>query len=307
MKLATLDDGSADGRLVVVSRDLRAAAPVPHARSLQQALDHWDDSLAEMLALSVRLNEGRVLGTLEFNPQDCRSPLPRAVQWVRQRDAQIVQGASDAFLAPMQDIALADESWYADLRAGLAAITGPVASGAEAATAAQSLRLLMLVNDPVLGQAGVQGLGPLQASPGAAFSPVAVTPDELGAAWDGRRLHARLRCFVNGVKLGEIDLAGNAEHDDLPQLIARTAQVRRLGAGSIFGVEPSTAVPARAIAEGGAGYAHLAQLREAEARMHGAPRTPWLGLGDRVLLDLLDAERLSVFGAIEQRVSLRAR
>ena len=315
MKLATLNDGTRDGRLIVVSRDLRSAAPVPHARNLQSALDHWDECLAEMLALSARLNDGHVRGTLEFDPRECLSPLPRAYQWAHaahtgENPPRLTQACSDAFFSPTQNIALASEGWRCDLRAGLAAITGDIPAGVEAHGAASSILLLMLFHDMQLARVEGDGGAARWTDAGAAFSPVAVTPDELGEAWDGERLHARLRAFVNGVKLGELDCAGPGTFG-FPELIAQAAHTRRIGGGSIFGLYPSSgAAPeagaAQSVTQGGSGFASIAELRAAELNRNGRAHSEFLGQGDQVLIDLLDRERLSVFGAITQRIALRS-
>ena len=316
MKLATLNDGSRDGRLIVVSRDLRSAAPVPHARNLQSALDHWDECLAEMLALSARLNDGHVRGTLEFDPHECLSPLPRAYQWAYAKQTaatplKLTQASSDAFFAPTQDITLASEGWHCDLRAGFAAITGDIPAGADAGRAASSILLLMLFHDMQVTPPNVDADGPaIWTDTGAAFSPVAVTPDELGEAWDGQRLHGRLRAFVNGVKLGELDCAAQGACG-FAELITQAAHTRRVGSGSVFGPYPPSSLDALdtplPVTQGGSGFASIAELRVDEMR-HGAhAQSPFLGQGDQVLIDLLDRERLSVFGAITQRIALRDR
>lgn len=336
MKLASLRDGTRDGRLIVVSRDLKSAAPVPHARTLQAALDQWDESLAEMLALSERLDRGRVSGTLEFNPAECLSPLPRAYQWVQarawpnheqvllrahgvgagerqSRRALMVQGGSDAFLAPTEDIFLAEPGWACDLEAGIAVVTTDIAAGADSDQAASAIRLVMLFNDlglrPTGTDAALTDPDPYQAQLGAAFSPVAVTPDELGAAWNGRKLHGRLRCFINGAKLGEPD-AGVDMRFDFGDLLAHAARTGRLSAGSIFGAGPVSNAgddggPAKPLPQGGPGYASISEARAAETLLQGAPMTAFLGSDDSLRIDMLDAERLSIFGAIEQRVLMR--
>ncbi|MGQ0530149.1 MAG: fumarylacetoacetate hydrolase family protein [Panacagrimonas sp.] len=313
MKLATLNDGTRDGRLIVVSRDLRSAAPVPHARNLQNALDNWDECLAEMLALSARLNDGHVRGTLEFDPRECLSPLPRAYQWAYASQAAsrpgLTQASSDAFFAPTQEIALASEGWHCDLRAGLAVMTRDIAAGVDAPRATSSILLLMLFHDMQLAPVDAQAADQASWSgAGAAFSPVAATPDELGEAWDGQRLHATLRAFVNGVKLGELDCAA-ANASGFADLISQAARTRRMGSGSIFGLYPSstreTQTAPLSVAQGGAGFASIAELRADELRRGAATQSLFLGQGDQVQIDLLDRERLSVFGAITQRIALR--
>lgn len=334
MKLASLRDGTPDGRLIVVARDLTSAAIVPHARTLQFALDHWDESLAEMEALSDRLNAGHVRGTLGFDQRECLSPLPRAYQWAdgsaylnhlalvrRARDADlpaslltdplIYQGGSDAFLAPYEDIPLVDESWGCDLEAEVAVVTGEVAMGASADEALRSVRLVMLANDVSLRRLVpaelAKGFGFYQSKPASAFSPCAVTPDELGSAWDGRRLHGRIRSFIDGVLIGDPD-AGQGMHFDFGQLIAHAARTRRLGSGSVIGSGTVSNAgadggPGRPIGQGGRGYSCLAELRAVETLLLGEARTSFLRWGQTVRIEMTDQENRSIFGAIEQRVA----
>jgi fumarylacetoacetate (FAA) hydrolase len=334
MKLASLKDGTRDGRLVVVSRDLKSAAPVPHARTLQMALDQWDESLAEMEALSDRLNEGRVSGTLEFDPRDCLSPLPRAYQWAdgsaylnhlalvrRARGAEMpknllsdplmYQGGSDAFLAPHEDIPLAEEGWGCDFEAEVAVVTCDVALGSDERVASDSIRLVMLANDvslrSLIPAELAKGFGFFESKPASSFTPCAVTPDELGAAWDGRRLRGRLRSFVDGVLIGEPD-AGEGMHFDFARLIAHAARTRRLGSGSIIGSGTVSNAgedggPGRPVADGGRGYSCLAELRAVETLLRGEAKTPFLRWGQTVRIEMLDQAGHSIFGAIEQRVA----
>ena len=334
MKLATLRDGTPDGRLVVVSRDLASAAPVPHARSLQAALDNWDESLAEMLALSERLNQGRVSGTLAFDPKECLSPLPRAYQWadgsaylnhvelVRKSrgvampdsfasDPLMYQGGSDSFLAPHEAIPLADESWGLDLEAELAVVTAQVPIGVGAAAASAAIRLVMLVNDVslrgLIPNELAKGFGFFQSKPSSAFSPCAVTPDELGSAWDGRRLLGRLQVFINGQPFGDLETGKDLQFD-FAQLIEHAARTRRLGIGTIIGSGTVSnrgmdGGPGLPMVEGGHGYACIAEQRAVETILHGGPRTAWLKHGDRVRIEMRGDDGGLIFGAIDQVVS----
>jgi fumarylacetoacetate (FAA) hydrolase len=333
MKLATLRDGTRDGRLLVVSRDLTRAAPTPQIRTLQDALDDWEVTAPTLQELSDRLNDGMIAGTLDFDPRECLSPLPRAYQWadgsayvnhvelVRKArgaemppsfwtDPLMYQGGSDSFLAPCEAIPLADESWDCDLEAEVAAVTGDVPIGASTDAARGAIRLLMLVNDVslrnLIADELAKGFGFFQSKPSSAFSPCAVTPDELGGAWDGGRVHLPLRSRVNGVELG-MPNAGVDMTFDFPTLIAHAAKTRPLGAGTIVGSgtvsnRGADGGPGRAIADGGVGYSCLAELRCVETIMHGAARTPFLKRGDRVHIEMLDGEGRSVFGAIHQLV-----
>ncbi|MDI3258602.1 MAG: fumarylacetoacetate hydrolase family protein [Sinobacteraceae bacterium] len=334
MKLATLKDGSRDGRLVVVSRDLSRAAPAPQVKTLQAALDDWEAVAPELLALAQRLDAGMIAGTLEFDPAACLAPLPRAYQWAdgsayvnhvqlvrKARGAELppsfwtdplmYQGGSDSFLAPTEDIPLAEESWGCDLEAEVAVIIDDVPLGATAETARAAIRLLVLVNDVSLRHLIpaelAKGFGFFQSKPSSALSPCAVTPDGLGAAWDGGRVHRPLLSQVNGVPLGAPD-AGVDMTFDFPTLIAHAAKTRRLTAGSLIGSGTVSnrgpdGGPGAPIAEGGVGYSCLAELRAVETLRHGAPRTPFLKWGDRVRIEMLDETGRSIFGAIDQRVA----
>ena len=334
MKLATLRDGSRDGRLVVVSRDLARAAPVPQVKTLQEALDDWDAIAPDLALLSAQLNEGRIAGTLAFDAADCLSPLPRAYQWAdgsayvnhvelvrRARGAElpaslytdplIYQGGSDTFLAPREPIPCASaEDWGVDLEGELAVVTGDVPMGVTAEAAGSAIRLLMLVNDVSLRNLMpaelAKGFGFFHSKPSTAFGPVAVTPDELGGAWDGARLHRRLLSWINGLRFGEPD-AGRDMLFGFPQLIAHAARTRRLAAGTLIGSGTvSNRGPdgghGRPIAEGGVGYSCLLELRTVETLRHGAATTPYLKPGDTVRLEMLDEAGASLFGAIEQVV-----
>jgi len=333
MKLATLRDGSRDGRLIVVSRDLAHAAPVPQIKTLQEALDDWDAVAPDLALLSAQLNEGRIAGTLAFNPADCLSPLPRAYQWAdgsayvnhvelvrRARGAElppdfwteplIYQGGSDSFLAPCDPIPAASEAHGIDFEAELAVITGDVPMGIAAEAAGETIRLLMLVNDVSLRELTpaelLRGFGFFHSKPSSAFSPVAITPDELGAAWDGQRVHRPLLSSLNGQRLGQ-PLAGVDMVFGFPQLIAHAAKTRALVAGSILG---SGTVSNRGadggfgatIADGGVGYSCLLELRTLEALRDGQPSTPYLKHGDTVRIEMIDDDGASIFGAIEQVV-----
>ena len=334
MKLATLRDGTRDGRLLVVSRDLASCAPAPaSARTLQGALDDWDAVLPQLQALSDEINGGKIAGTMEFNPRDCCSPLPRAYQWadgsayvnhvelVRKArgaempkefwtDPLMYQGGSDSFLGPLDPIRIADEAWGIDLEAEVAVVTGDVPMGAPAGRAGAAIRLLMLVNDVSLRNLIpaelAKGFGFFQSKPSTAFSPVAVTPDELGAAWDGARLHLPLVSHVNGQKLGEPN-AGVDMTFDFPALVAHAAKTRPLVAGSIIGSgtvsnRGADGGPGRPVAEGGVGYSCLAEVRSVETLRNGKPATPFLKFGDRVRIEMFDAGGRSIFGAIDQAV-----
>jgi fumarylacetoacetate (FAA) hydrolase len=334
MKLATIKDGTRDGRLVVVSRDLGHASFAPSAKTLQAALDDWDAVLPELQQISEELNAGRIASTLAFDARECHSPLPRAYQWAdgsayvnhvelvrRARGAEMpqsfwadplmYQGGSDKFLDPCGAILAASEDWGIDLEAELAVVTGDVPMGATPATARAQIRLLMLVNDVslrnLIPDELAKGFGFFQSKPSSAFSPVAVTPDELGTAWDGARLHLSLRSTINGAALGQPD-AGVDMAFDFPTLVAHAAKTRALCAGSIIGSgtvsnRDADGGPGRPIGAGGLGYSCLAEVRTVETLQHGEPQTPFLRFGDRVRIEMFDAQGRTVFGAIDQIVA----
>ena len=333
MKLATLKDGTRDGRLVVVSRNLSHAAPAPHVKTLQAALDDWETIAPELEALSARLNQGMIAGTMAFNAEECLSPLPRAYQWadgsayvnhvelVRKArgadmppsfwtDPLMYQGGSDTFLAPTQAIPLADAAWGCDLEAEIAVITGDLALGSTPAQAAQGIRLLLLVNDVslrnLIPNELAKGFGFFQSKPSSAFSPCAVTPDELGAAWDGGRVHRPLLSLINGRKLGQPD-AGIDMTFDFPTLVAHAAKTRALGAGAIIGSgtvsnRGADGGPGKPVDQGGVGYSCLAEVRTIETIQLGKAQTPFLKQGDRVRIEMFGEDGQSIFGAIDQAV-----
>ncbi len=334
MKLATLADSSRDGHLVVVSRDLtRCASAAAIAPSLQAALDDWASARPALLALADALERG-ALASAPFDQTGARSPLPRAYQWldgsayvnhvalVRQargaemptsfwHDPLMYQGASDTFLDPRQPIVLASEDYGIDMEAEVAVITGDVPMAANRARAGAEIRLVMLVNDVSLRHLVpaelAKGFGFLQSKSSTAFSPVAVTPDELGTAWDGARLHLPIEVELNGVPIGRPH-AGIDMTFDFPALIAHAAKTRALLAGSIIGSGTVSnrgpdGGPGRTLAEGGVGYSCLAELRTVETIRYGAPKTPFMRFGDDVRIAMNDAAGQSVFGTIHQRVA----
>jgi fumarylacetoacetate (FAA) hydrolase len=333
MKLATLKDGTRDGRLMVVSRDLRSAALLPQARTLQAALDDWRSVTPHLQELTDKLNSGRVRDTLEFKARDCHAPLPRAYQWadgsayvnhvelVRKArgaempasfwtDPLMYQGGSDCFLGPCDPIRLASEDWGIDFEAEVAVITDDVPMGVTPAQAAELIRLVVLVNDVSLRNLVpaelAKGFGFFQSKPSSALSPCAVTPDELGAAWRDGKLHRPLMTQLNGALFGKPD-AGVDMTFDFPTLIAHAAKTRALCAGSIIGSgtvsnKDADGGPGKPVAEGGAGYSCLAELRTIETLAHGSAKTPFLKFGDRVRMQMDDAAGRSIFGVIDQVV-----
>ena len=332
MKLASLKHGR-DGRLVVVSRDLTKATDafviVP---TLQAALDDWERVSPYIEDLARQLEIGSV-PSFRFHEHDCASPLPRAYQWAdgsayvnhvelvrRARGAEMpasfwtdplmYQGGSDAFIGPRDPIRMADEAWGIDFEAEVAVVIGDVPMGASREEAARAIRLVMLVNDVSLrnlipAELG-KGFGFFQAKPSSAFSPVALTPDELGAAWDGGKVSLPLASFVNGKPFGRPN-AGVDMTFDFPTLIAHAAKTRPLSAGSIVGSGTVSnrgpdGGPGKTIADGGVGYSCIAELRTVETIRDGAAKTPFLAFGDSVRIEMKDANGHSLFGAIEQSV-----
>ena len=336
MKIASLKHGR-DGRLVVVSRDLTKATDafviVP---TLQAALDDWDRASPYLEDLARQLETGSV-PSFRFHEHDCASPLPRAFQWadgsayvnhvelVRKArgaempasfwtDPLMYQGGSDSFIGPRDPIRMADEAWGIDFEGEVAVIVGDVPMGATREEAAGAIRLVMLVNDVSLrnlipGELA-KGFGFFQSKPSSAFSPTAVTPDELGEAWDGGRLHLPLLSTLNGRPFGKPN-AGVDMTFDFPALIAHAAKTRPLAAGSIIGSgtvsnKGADDGPGRRIEDGGLGYSCLAELRTVETIRDGAATTPFLRFGDTIRIEMKDARGHSIFGAIEQKVERSA-
>ncbi|WP_296711698.1 fumarylacetoacetate hydrolase family protein [Rhodoblastus sp.] len=338
MKLASLKHGR-DGRLVVVSKDLtHAALAADIAPTLQAALDNWTQAAPKLAALARRI-EALSVETFPFRERDCASPLPRAYQWadgsayvnhvalVRKArgadlppsfwtDPLMYQGGSDTFLGPRDPIPfIGDESFGLDLEAEIAVIADDTPMGVDERTARSHIKLLMLVNDVTLrgltGPELAKGFGFYQSKPSSAFSPVAVTPDELGAAWDGAKLNLPLLSFVNDAPLGRPD-AGIDMTFDFGRLIAHAARTRMLSAGTIIGSgtvsnRAADGGPGRPISSGGLGYSCLAELRVVEKLLEGETRTPFLKPGDRVRIEMLDERGQSIFGAIEQEVTSNGR
>jgi fumarylacetoacetate (FAA) hydrolase len=323
MKLASLKAGR-DGRLAVVSRGLTRAvmAGVP---TLQVALDGWDTHAPALKKLADRLEAGRAPGSFAFDPAACASPLPRAYQWadgsayvthvelVRKArgaempasfwtDPLMYQGGSDGFLGPTDDILAADEAWGIDLEGEVAVITGEVPCGCSVDEARRHIRLVMLCNDVSLRNLVpaelAKGFGFFQSKPASAFSPVAVTPEELGDAWRDGKLHLPLLVEVNGVAFGRPD-AGTDMVFSFPQLIAHAARTRALSAGTIIG-SGTISNQDRSV-----GSACIAERRMLEQLETGGPKTSFLKFGDRLRIEMQDPEGRSIFGAIEQHVGRR--
>jgi fumarylacetoacetate (FAA) hydrolase len=330
MKLASLKGGR-DGRLVVVSRDLSRYLPADSvAGTLQKALDSWDRCEPKLEAIAEDLLDKNTGET--FEPAQCASPLPRAYQWadgsayvnhvelVRKArgaempesfwtDPLMYQGGSDSFIGPNDPILAASEDWGIDFEAEVAVVTGDVPMGVSAKDARAHIKLIMLVNDVSLrnlipGELG-KGFGFFQSKPSSAFSPVAVTPDELGAAWKSGKLHMPLLSFLNEDPFGRPD-AGLDMTFDFGQLIAHAARTRPLGAGTIIGSGTVSnkldGGPGKSVNEGGVGFSCIAEIRMIETIESGKPKTEFLKFGDRVRIEMRDGDGLSIFGAIDHEV-----
>ncbi len=331
MKLASRKHGR-DGELLVVTRDLARAASASDIRpTLQAALDDWTGCHEALAARHAALESGEVEG-FAFKPTDCAAPLPRAFQWAdgsayvnhvelvrRARGAEmppsfwedplIYQGGSDDLLGPCDDIVVPDEAYGIDLEGEIGVITDDVPMGPPAERALDYVRLVVILNDVSLrklipGELA-KGFGFYQSKPATAFSPVAVTPDELGDAWRDGKLHLPLVSHINGDLFGRPD-AGVDMTFSFARLIAHAARTRNLCAGTIIGSGTVSnrldGGPGRPVAEGGVGYSCLAEQRTVETLLHGEPRSDFLKFGDRVRIEMLDAGGHTIFGAIEQRV-----
>ena len=332
MKLASLKHGR-DGALVVVSKDLTQCARVADiATTMQQALDNWEVVAPQLQERYAQLNAGELADAKAFSADACVSPLPRAYQWadgsayvnhvelVRKargaempesfwHDPLMYQGGSDSFLAPTEDILVADEAYGIDLEGEIAVITDDVSMGINAEHAGSHIKLLMLVNDVSLrglipGELA-KGFGFFQSKPSSAFSPVAITPDELGDAWNGSTISLPLLSYINGKPFGkpmvDVDMTF-----DLPTLVAHAAKTRPLEAGTVIGSgtvsNKLNGGPGKTIDEGGVGYSCIAEIRMIETIANGKPSTSFLKFGDRVKIEMLDGDGNSIFGAIEQTV-----
>jgi len=322
MKLASLKQGGRDGSLVVVDKDLEGFARATGiALTLQAALEDWERAAPELQRLYEALSEGG-LAREDFAESACASPLPRAYQFadgsayvnhvelVRKArgadmppslwaDPLMYQGLSDGFLGPHEDIALASEEWGIDFEAEVAVVVDDVPMGIPAEAAHGHIKLLMLVNDVSLRNLIpaelAKGFGFFQSKPASAFSPVAVTPDELAGAWRSGKVHLPLLSYLNGSLIGRPN-AGVDMNFDFPTLVAHAARTRILSAGTIIG---SGTVSNR---DRSVGSSCLAEVRTLEVLDQGKATTPFLRFGDRVRLEMLDEDGKSIFGAIDQRV-----
>jgi fumarylacetoacetate (FAA) hydrolase len=295
---------------------------VTDVQTLQEALDHWKDVSSVLRSLHPQLNQGLANDSFPLNLKELASPLPRAYQWadgsaylnhvelVRKArgaelpdnlrtDPLIYQGGSDGFLGPFDPIPVTSEDWGIDFEAEVAVITDDVPMGVTVGEASEHIKLVMLVNDVslrnLIPNELAKGFGFFQGKPASAFSPVAISPDELGTAWDGRKLSLPLSTWFNGKLFGNPD-AGVDMAFDFPALIAHAARTRSLAAGSIIG---SGTVSNR---DRSRGCSCIAERRMIEIIEKGTPTTQFMRFGDRVHIEMLDPERRSIFGAIDQQV-----
>ena len=333
MKLATYKDGSRDGQLVVVSRDLGSAHYATGiATRLQQVLDDWGFLSPQLQDLYDSLNRGNARHAFPFDPAQCMAPLPRAYQWAdgsayinhvelvrKARNAEVpesfytdplmYQGGSDDFIGPRDPVVVPSESFGIDFEAEIAVVTADVRMGATPEQALDGIRLVMLANDVSLRNLIpaelAKGFGFFQSKPATAFSPVAVTPDELGNAWVGGRLHLTLYSIWNGRKVGMCD-AGEEMTFHFGQLIAHLAKTRNVRAGSIIG---SGTVSNKGVEKKGGGmdwpkgYSCIAEKRCIETIQDGQPSTEFMKFGDTIKIEMKGKDGHSIFGAIDQEVA----
>ncbi len=323
MKLATLKNGTRDGELVIVSKNLqRAVSATTVAPTLQRLLDDWQELASKAQLIYTQLNAGELNESFAFEEANCESPLPRAYQWAdgsayvrhvelvrKARNAKMpdtfwtdplmYQGGSDAFIGPRDDILVESEDFGIDMEAEVAVITGDIPMAATTAKTEAEIRLFMLVNDVSLrGLIPAElskGFGFFQSKPSSAFSPVAVTADELSDAWDGKKLHLPLFTRLNGTLLGQPD-CGKDMTFDFPTIVAHAARTRPLKAGAIVGSGTISN------AAEGTGSSCLAEVRMLETIEFGSPRTSFMHFGDEVSIEMLDKDGCNIFGTIKQKV-----
>ena len=322
MKLATLKDGTRDGRLIVVKRDNSAYALATNvALTLQAALDDWDTKEPLLRALATQLEAGAVQSR-PLEQSALHAPLPRAYEWIdgsayinhvllvrKARNAEppatlktdplVYQGGSGEFLAPTADIPLPDEAWGLDFESEVCVILGDTPRGTKAADAEKHVKLLMLANDVslrnLIPDELAKGFGFFQSKPATAFSPFAVTPDEIGPAWREGRIHLRLRSVLNGVQVGDTD-AGPEMHFSFFELIQHLCKTRGYTAGTILGSGTVSNV------DRARGISCLAEQRMIETIEEGKPKTPFMKPGDTIDIEMMGEDGQSVFGRISQKV-----
>ena len=332
MKLATYKDGSRDGQLVVVARDLaQAHYATGIASRLQQALDDWNFLSPQLQDLYDSLNRGNARHAFPFDPAQCMAPLPRAYQWAdgsayinhvelvrKARNSEVpatfytdplmYQGGSDDFIGPRDPVVVPSEAFGIDFEAEIAVVTADVKMGTSPDDAIDGIRLLMLVNDVSLRNLIpaelAKGFGFFQSKPATAFSPVAVTPDELGDAWTGGRVHLPLQSTWNGRKVGMCD-AGEEMTFHFGQLIAHIAKTRNVRAGSIVGsgTVSNKGVEVNGTLQWPKGYSCIAEKRCIETILDGQPSTEFMKFGDTIKIEMKGKDGASIFGAIDQEIA----
>ena len=323
MKLASLKQGGRDGTLIVVNRDLSRAVTVPDiAATMQQALDNWAQTAPLLKEVYSQLQENKLDEAFALDPMELAAPLPRSYHWAdgsayvthvelvrKARGAELPEsfwsdplmymGASDAFIGPCDDILVEDEAWGIDFESEVVVYTDDVPAGTSAEAAGKHIKLIALVNDVSLRNLIPAELakqfGFYQSKPWTSFTPVAVTPDELGEAWDGAKLHLPLHSTLNGEKIGSPN-AGVDMVFDFPQLIAHAAKSRDLVAGTVIGSGTIANVGSKD------GSSCLAEIRCLETIADGKPSTPFMSFGDRIEIEMFDKDERSIFGKIDQVV-----
>lgn len=333
MKLASLNDDSPDGQLVVVSKDLkRFVSAGSIASSMRAAMDDWEGAAPKLAELAQNLEGDPSLGQA-FNAQQCMAPLPRATQWAdgsayvnhvelvrKARGAELPEsfwedplmymGAPDAMLGPHDDIVALSEAWGIDMEGETAVITGELPMGVSAEEAGDYIRLIVLLNDisfrNLIPGELAKGFGFFQSKGPTAFAPVAVTPDELGDAWRDGKVHRQMLVTYNGKPFGKAD-AGIDMTFNFPQLLAHAAKTRNVKAGAIVGSgtvsnKDQDGSPGKPVDQGGKGYSCIAEIRMIETIENGKPETAFMSFGDTVALDMQDDAGNSIFGRIEQKV-----
>jgi len=332
MKLATYKDGSRDGQLVVVSRDLSTAHYATGiANKMQQALDDWGFIAPQLVDLYETLNQGKARHAFPFDPAMCMAPLPRAYQWAdgsayinhvelvrAARDAEVpesfykdplmYQGGSDDFMGPQDDVVCASEDFGIDFEAEIAVITADVPMNATPDEALEGIRLVMLANDVslrnLIANELAKGFGFVQSKPATAFSPVAVTLDEFGDAWDNGRLNLTVQSTWNGRKVGMCE-AGPEMTFHFGQLIAHICKTRNVRAGSVVGsgTVSNQGIVVKGKKEWPKGYSCIAEKRAIETILDGKPSTEFMKYGDTIRIEAKGTDGQSVFGAIDQKIA----
>lgn len=338
MKLASLKNGTRDGQLVVVTSDLSRYVAVPDiAVNLQSALDDWQIIRPKLEAVSQDLESRKTEGS-QFSQEICESPLPRSYQWLdgsayinhvelvrKARGAEVpksfyidplmYQGGSDAFLAPFDNIPLGDAAWGCDMEGEIAVITDDVPEGVSVEEAGDHIKLIMLCNDislrNLIPAELSKGFGFVQSKPPCAFSPICVTPDELGGAWKNYLIYLPLYVYYNGKLFGRANAARDATFN-MAELVAHAAKTRPLRAGTIIGSgtvsnKGADAGPGAEVSAGGDGYSCIAELRMIETIRDGQPSTGFMKAGDVVKIEMLDSNKVSIFGEINQAVEIQNR